>query len=360
MSRDWKSYLGDRTWPNEFRAISDKWGYLNNPRWKISPAAPVNYTGDESNEPQIWALPEDKAYSSDNSVVHNPCGHWHKTNDITPTGQDYEGQVYICDYAGHKVFVYSTSGTLIRVLDGSGIGNFAWPKHVTVYNDEVYITEKNGDIVITDLYGTYLREIDIVPYAPYFNDPESPRQVFIYNNEIYVVISSEYKIIVFNMNGDYVRYLDTPADGTAMIDGQIQASRWLDIYNGKLYASYNFKVQVLNPLITGIQTPSTSWGAWGNGDGQFYGIEGIVCYNDEVYCCDNNNLRIQVFDLSGNYLRQIGAGSYWGIAVFEDELYVADQSHAGVQVWSLDGVYKRGWFVSYGWVQGIYVYAIAV
>jgi hypothetical protein len=351
---DWKTIKGDRTWSNNFKEQPNKWGYLNNPRWKVSPQAPVDYNKNEVNEPQVWNLPG-KIYSSVTSNRHLPCGHWHKTqSSVIPS---YEGQVYICDYTNHRVFVYTTKGVLVRILEGSVTGNFAWPVGVYVYEDEVYVTERYGAIVVTDLFGTYKREWAITPCEPYFNNPEGPiGQVRSLNNEFYVPITSEARINVYNSVGTLIRHFDTPADGTQMIDGQVQTGHWTAFYLGKLYVSYIFKVQVLNPLATGTQTPSRSWGHWGNDNGGFYGMQGIVAVDNKVYVCDNNNSRIQVFDLSGNYLSQFGNGAYFGISEYGNELYVADQSSAGVQVWSLDGVYKRGWFVSAGWVQGIYVY----
>ena len=62
-------------WP--FEEQPNKWGFLNNPRWQTSPQRQVSYTGNESAEPQIWALPG-TGYSSGTSKKHIPCGHWHK------------------------------------------------------------------------------------------------------------------------------------------------------------------------------------------------------------------------------------------------------------------------------------------
>uniref|UniRef100_A0A6M3XLD9 F5/8 type C domain-containing protein n=1 Tax=viral metagenome TaxID=1070528 RepID=A0A6M3XLD9_9ZZZZ len=39
---------------------------------------PLSYTGQESDEPQIWTMDLTRRSAGD-SVVHNPCGHWHKT-----------------------------------------------------------------------------------------------------------------------------------------------------------------------------------------------------------------------------------------------------------------------------------------
>ncbi len=44
------------------------------------PNIPVNYTGNEGAEPQVWEVPSGtrSKYSRGTSVEHWPCGHWHK------------------------------------------------------------------------------------------------------------------------------------------------------------------------------------------------------------------------------------------------------------------------------------------
>lgn len=80
--------LGPDPW--NFVEQPNKWGYLNNPRWRISPAAPVNYDTNPEDEPQVFVPLGgglDVTYTVDDSgyewaKVHKPCGHWHKTYTI--------------------------------------------------------------------------------------------------------------------------------------------------------------------------------------------------------------------------------------------------------------------------------------
>ena len=67
--------------PWDFTSQPDKWGYLNNPRWQVTARAfvkggPDDYSGRESEEPQIWEHPNGE-YSKDEQGVHHQCGHWH-------------------------------------------------------------------------------------------------------------------------------------------------------------------------------------------------------------------------------------------------------------------------------------------
>lgn len=79
---DWKDDKDLGPWA--FTEQPDKWGYLNNPRWKTESEEETSYTGRESEEPQIWT-PEGIGgpYSKGDSITHLPCGHWHKKSIIT-------------------------------------------------------------------------------------------------------------------------------------------------------------------------------------------------------------------------------------------------------------------------------------
>jgi len=68
--------------PWVFAEQPDKWGYLNNPRWMQTPSAPINYSGNESNEPQIWT-PAGSRHDAEGSNQHFPCGHWHKQGGMS-------------------------------------------------------------------------------------------------------------------------------------------------------------------------------------------------------------------------------------------------------------------------------------
>jgi hypothetical protein len=80
--------LGPEPW--NFTEQPDKWGYLNNPRWQPVPSAPVNYSGNEGAEPQIWT-PWAGKYNDGGSDIHNPCGHWHKGVSL-PRFTDFSNQ----------------------------------------------------------------------------------------------------------------------------------------------------------------------------------------------------------------------------------------------------------------------------
>jgi hypothetical protein len=73
--------------PWAFSPQLNKWGYLNNPRWQQNGRDPAldNYDGRESQEPQIWTMPNASIkYSAGNQVKHSLCGHWHNPSPPPP------------------------------------------------------------------------------------------------------------------------------------------------------------------------------------------------------------------------------------------------------------------------------------
>jgi hypothetical protein len=67
----------------------NKWGYVNNPRWQISPMGPLHY--ESGGEPQVWD-PDQKKFVTGEIKVHIPCGHWHTPQGEGGGGNGGEGE----------------------------------------------------------------------------------------------------------------------------------------------------------------------------------------------------------------------------------------------------------------------------
>jgi len=89
-----------------------------------------------------------------------------------------------------------------------------------------------------------------------------------------------------------------------------------------------------------------SWGEAGRESGQFSILHKVgVDKNDNVYICDRENNRIQIFDVDGNYLREwsdvVGPGD---IFFRNDVAYVVEQGGGnGISIWTLDGDLITRW-----------------
>jgi len=88
------------------------------------------------------------------------------------------------------------------------------------------------------------------------------------------------------------------------------------------------------------------WGMKGSGAGQFDTPHSIAIDGDVVYVGDRENARIQLFDLSGRFLREWKLGHPYGLFVTSDHvIYMCDAiagrilkiDHEGNVVGVLDG-----------------------
>jgi outer membrane protein assembly factor BamB len=149
--------------------------------------------------------------------------------------------------------------------------------------------------------------------------------VSVYNNEIYICEGNNYKIQVYNFNGNLLREWGSKAHP----DGP-----FLDCWKNYFYP-YGAPIFVD-----------------GDNDGKFLGCDNLFIYNNEVFTTDSKTSLIQVFDLYGNFLRK------WicyakGIFVYDNKVFVTtvDADYGceylfglgKIQVSDLNGVPIRNW-----------------
>ena len=88
----------------------------------------------------------------------------------------------------------------------------------------------------------------------------------------------------------------------------------------------------------------------GQREGEFNEPLGVTLYDNQVYVCDSNNHRIQVFDLDLNFIRSIGShgkgrcefNAPYDVKFDSDgNMYVAEYSNERVQVMDINGRFIR-------------------
>ena len=88
-------------------------------------------------------------------------------------------------------------------------------------------------------------------------------------------------------------------------------------------------------------------GQRGSKEGEFDDPRGVTLYDNQVYVCDRDNHRIQVFDLDLNFVRSIGSHSKGRGAPLDvkfdtaGNMYVAEFSYGRVQVMDTIGQFIR-------------------
>jgi DNA-binding beta-propeller fold protein YncE len=101
------------------------------------------------------------------------------------------------------------------------------------------------------------------------------------------------------------------------------------------------------------QVFSFKWGSSGSGDGEFSTPVGIATDSSgNVYVSDQDNNRIEKFDMNGNFLKKWGSGGTGdgefskprGIAIdSDDNVYVADSGNNRIQKFDSEGNYLLKW-----------------
>ncbi len=205
------------------------------------------------------------------------------------------------------------------------------------------------------------------------------------NGLVYIAEENAARISVFTTSGEFVRTLGVP--------GQLyraETSPYLGLGNGPetggvfyrpnsvtvsddgglfVVDTWNHRIQRFDPQRSWL----LSWGSEGlfgvdiapqgaprDPQDGFYGPRDIVLFGGLVYVADTGNNRVRVYDVQGNWVRDIGySGTGFGqllepssIAIDPNtqQIYVAEWNNRRISVFALDGTY-RSTFSFPGWRQ---------
>ena len=114
------------------------------------------------------------------------------------------------------------------------------------------------------------------------------------------MIVSAHKVSVFDIRGQRVRTFGSKGDRPEQMyrPAGIAVDDMDNIYVGNYYKLQKFTSRC--ELIKCV-------GQQGSKEGEFDVIRGLTVHREQVYVCDRNNHRIQVFDLDLNFIRSIGS-----------------------------------------------------
>jgi DNA-binding beta-propeller fold protein YncE len=168
------------------------------------------------------------------------------------------GDVVVTSLWGHRVYIFSSDGELIRSFGtrGEGLGQFQSPQGVALDN--------KGNILVVD--------------------------------------SNNHRIQKFSPNGCFLHAVGLAYQGDPLQYRPKGAA--FNLVNGKIYVvDWNHGIEVLNSDLTFF----TTFGAKGKAPGLFRNPIGIACDNvGQVYVADSGNNRIQVFTATGKLVRMFG------------------------------------------------------
>jgi tripartite motif-containing protein 71 len=245
------------------------------------------------------------------------------------------GDVLVADSRNHCVRVFS--GTHLKAslgTEGAGLGQLKYPMGVAqsaagdVYvaelgNRRIHVFCANGGVFVFSAAGGDAQLV-------------SPRGVAVAHGEVFVADFALNRVIVFRLDGSFVRTIGTAGTGT----GQLRKPYGVAVGpGGEVFVadSDNNRVQVFRAADGAFLR---EFGARGAIDGMFKNPTGVAVAPDgAVYVCDSDNHRVQVFQRDGVFVRKFGEEGSGdgqlqapvGIAVGPQGIFVADTGNNRVQ-----------------------------
>ena len=175
---------------------------------------------------------------------------------------------------------------------------------------------------------------DTVPFS-------NPTGITTTPTHIFIVDSSNNRVQIFDINGNYITQFGSGGNGT----GEFNASVRITTNNIHLFVADtdNNRVQIFD--INGNYV--NQFGSVGSANGQFDSPFGITTNNTHLFVADTDNNRVQIFDINGNYLSQFGLSGTGdgqfnqprGITTNSTHLFVSDSLNHRVQIFDINGQY---------------------
>ena len=218
---------------------------------------------------------------------------------------------------------------------------------------EMYVTEcLNNQVAVFDSSGNRISTVGSEGHGP--GQFLSPRYIAIdMNDNIYV--TSDHKLQKLNRNGEFVKSVGSGSAGSK--PGEFNFSRGVKVYHNQVYVCdlENNRVQVFDLELSFI----TSFGSKSSGQGQFDRPNDLaVDSQGNIYVSECNSNQVQVLDPNGRYLRQFGNKSWpgkldqpGGIHIVHDCVYVSDSGNDRIAVFQLSGAFLTS-FGKYGTRRG--------
>lgn len=240
-------------------------------------------------------------------------------------GTDDEGNVYIADYGGNKVAVYTPQNTLIREVE------VPTPLDVVVTRDRMYVSAVSGVAVFTR-DGKFLNL-----WGKRGNGPEefdTARGIAVGDDgTVYVVDTNNARVKAYKPDGSLLWIWPSDRD-TAKRPGatnktktvlQLPSGTTMDGRGRLVFVDpFQFAILILDPAGAEKSKISSAFGAQGSRDGAFTYPTGIA-YDpgrDWFVVADTNNDRLQIVRLEGTAanpvlpaVARLFAGPWWLCAI---------------------------------------------
>ena len=207
-----------------------------------------------------------------------------------PSGIAIDGtdNIYVSSY--HKLQKFTSSGELIKCVgqEGRKEGEFNDPRGVTLYNNQVYVCDRNNDrIQVFDLDLNFVRSIG--SHGTGRGEFDTPHDVkFDTAGNMYVAEWGNERVQVMDISGHFIRLFGQEGEG------KLDKPSALHIADKFVYVS-----DLSSHCIVVYETSGqfvTKFGRRGHKEGELISPYCITsCTDGFIHVCDYSNNRVQIF-----------------------------------------------------------------
>ena len=217
---------------------------------------------------------------------------WNKDQMNSPAGIDIDNMDNIYVSSRHKLQKFTSSGKLIECVgqEGTKKGEFDDPRGVTLYNNQVYVCDRNNHrIQVFDLDLKFVRSIG--SYGKGRGRLHAPLDVkFDTSGNMYVADWGNRRVQVIDNTDHWIQSI--PPGG----EGDLGGPSALHIADNYLYVSDFNNACIRVYETSGNLRFVTKFGKFGRNKGRFDDPYSITsCCNGYIYVCDCANKRVQIF-----------------------------------------------------------------
>jgi len=178
-------------------------------------------------------------------------------------------------------------------------GTFGKPIAIAQYDQEIFVLDEEYQTI--QIFQDDLQLIETLSILEETElSVETPRDIVVLNNRIFILDIDQHSIFVLNRSGEYLYTIGEY--GTDL--GQFVFPQAICSFDDKLVVADagNARVQILDLL----GNPIFSFGKKGTSDEDFLLIKGIYAARDTIYISDAGNHKIVVFSQDGQFIESYG------------------------------------------------------
>lgn len=245
---------------------------------------------------------------------------------------------------------FGSSYKPIFYFSGQGEQTLNMPHDIAIDAEKVFVSDRlNHRIVVFSTEGDFL--FSFGKYGKNVGEFNEPRGLFVSDKKLYVVDTKNHRIQIFTSNGVFLKMFGEKGSKEGQFYEPKDIAFSPDASIIYVADTSNHRIQALN--IDGL--PLFSWGKYGKDEGSFRSPSCVfVSKGGDVWVCDLQNQRIQVFSEKGEFALVLkptdNIAFYYPYSVsLTDEgmtIFVSDTYNHRIQVFdiSFQGIAQIGAF----------------